>query len=397
MRAMARRPGVLFVLPWTPTPVGGSDQVVLNLHREFELSGEFTPQILVTSWQHAQPLNTIEHGKSLVYMRLRSPVASGAAVASRVKWAFLLIPELSRIARFIRTNNIVAINVHFPAVAALQFVLARALFNLRFRLVLSFHGQDLVLAMATTGRERRLWKRLLRGADALVTCSAALARSASQLELETGRRCITIHNGIDIDHLMHTRNPVAGLDARLAGRTFILSVAAYEPKKGLDVLIEALRTLRLDNGRDAALCLIGRDGGMGSELRELANRIGLSDHVVFCGEVPHSDLHAYYEAATVFCLPSRVEPFGIVLLEAAAFRCPVVATSAGGIPEILTDGVNARLVPREDPAALAAALDALLSDPRERDRLSAALLDHVRTRFTWRRAYDSYAKLFRQR
>jgi glycosyltransferase involved in cell wall biosynthesis len=118
---------------------------------------------------------------------------------------------------------------------------------------------------------------------------------------------------------------------------------------------------------------------------------------VFCGEIPHSDLHAYYEAASVFCLPSLAEPFGIVLLEAGAFRCPVVATNAGGVPEVLTDGVNARLVPPEDPAALAAALGALLSDRSERDRLSAALFEHIRTRFPWRRAYHSYAKLFRQR
>jgi len=98
----------------------------------------------------------------------------------------------------------------------------------------------------------------------------------------------------------------------------------------------------------------------------------------------------------VFCLPSRAEPFGIVLLEAGAFRCPVIATSAGGVPEILTDGVNARLVPPDDPAALAAQLDMLLRDRAECDRLAAALFDHVQTHFTWRRAYSLYAKLCRQ-
>ena len=177
----------------------------------------------------------------------------------------------------------------------------------------------------------------------------------------------------------------------------ILSVAAYERKKGLDTLLRAFRTILDNSGHDVLLCLVGSEQGTGAELRELARQMQLSDYVVFGGEMPHCDLHAYYGAASVFCLPSRVEPFGIVLLEAGAFRCPVVASSTGGVPEILTDGVNARLVPPDDPAALAEELAALLHNRSERDRLSATLYEHVRTRFTWRSAYDSYAKVFRQR
>ena len=157
-----------------------------------------------------------------------------------------------------------------------------------------------------------------------------------------------------------------------------------------------MSAIRDTSGDDVLLCLVGSEPGTGAGLRELAREMHLSDHVVFGGEMPHCDLHVYYGAASVFCLPSRVEPFGIVLLEAGAFRCPVVATSTGGVPEILTDGVNARLVPPDDPAALAKQLDALLRDRSERDRLSATLYEHVRTRFTWSSAYNSYAKLLRQ-
>jgi len=394
---MAKRPGCLFVLPWMATPVGGIDQVVLNLYRKFEAADDFAPQILVTSWPHVQPLTVIENGRSIAYMRVRSPVAPGAPLTSSAKWAFLLVPEVARLAKFIRSNGIAAVNVHCPSLAAVQFVLARTLFALPFRVVLSFHGQDLVLATTAVRLERTIWKLLLHRADALVACSAALADSAKALEGDIGRRFTVVHNGIDIDYLMHTRNPAARIDSRLAGRTFILSVAAYESKKCLDTLIRALSTIRTDRGRDVALCLVGREGGMGDELRRLARKLGVADHVVSCGEILHADLHAYFEAATVFCLPSRAEPFGIVILEAGAFRCPVVATMAGGVPEILEDGVNARLVPPEDPAALAAALDALLSDRAERDRLSNALFEHVRTCFPWRSAYDAYVELLRQR
>ena len=390
---MIKRPGYLFVLPWTMAHGGGVNQVVLNLYREFEAAGEFAPQILVTSWTHAKPLTTIEHGNSIAYLRVRQPIVSDSPFTSVAKWALRLIPELSHIARFIRASNITAVNVHCPSVAAFQFVLARMLFGLRFRIVLSFHGQDLALASAAAGLERRIWGVLLRKADALVSCSDALANSTSALAPAIRQRFTTIHNGLDIECLMRGCNAAARIEPRLAGRTFILSVATYEPKKGLDTLLRAFRRIRDDLGGDILLCLVGSEGGMGNTLRDLAKQMGLSDHVVFCGEIPHSDLHVYYEAASVFCLPSRAEPFGIVLLEAGAFRCPVVATSAGGIPEILTDRVNARLVPPDDPTALATQLDALLRDRAECDRLSAALFEHVRTRFTWRRAYCAYSKL----
>ena len=122
---------------------------------------------------------------------------------------------------------------------------------------------------------------------------------------------------------------------------------------------------------------MGCEHGAGAELRELAREMKLSDHVVFGGEMPHCDLHVYYEAASVFCLPSRVEPFGIVLLEAGAFRCPVVATSTGGVPEILTDRVNARLVPPDDPAALAEATRRAAARPLG---MRSVVRDVVRTR-----------------
>ena len=194
-------------------------------------------------------------------------------------------------------------------------MLARFLFGLRFRIVLSFHGGDLALASAAAGLERRIWALLLRKADALISCSTALANSATAFEPAIRRRFTMIHNGLDIDYLMRARNSAARIHPRLAGRTFILSVAAYEPKK------RQAQGDPLNGADEVLLCLLGTEQGMGAELRELASEMKLSDHVVFGGEMQHCDLHVYYEAASVFCLPSRVEPFGIVLLEAGAFRC----------------------------------------------------------------------------
>jgi glycosyltransferase involved in cell wall biosynthesis len=248
-------------------------------------------------------------------------------------------------------------------------------------------------ASSAAGLVRWMWKALLRGADAIVSCSDAQRRSVLEFAPFVRARSATVHNGIDVDQLMSSCNPAARMDPRLHGERFILSVASYEPKKGLDTLVRAFGALRNQHGVDVKLALVGRDRGTGAHLRHLAAQLGVLEQVVFCGEVPHRDLHAYYRSAAVFCLASRMEPFGIVLLEAGAFRCPVVATAVGGIPEFLTHDVTARLVTPEDPAALAAELRRLLSDGNLRDRLADALYEHATTQCTWRNGHRSYVKV----
>ena len=192
---------------------------------------------------------------------------------------------------------------------------------------------------------------------------------------------------------MKVRNLSARIDPRLNGKPFILNVASCEYKKGLDTLLHAVKVVRDSHRIDTNLAIVGPDRGIQRELQALAEQLGMSDNVFFCGEVPHADLHAYYSEASVFCLPSRAEPFGISLLEAGAFRRAVVATAVGGIPEILTHGINGCLVPPGEPGALAAQLARLLSDKEESSRLGEALFEHVSAHLAWKNAFRSYAAL----
>ncbi|HEX6138667.1 MAG TPA: glycosyltransferase family 4 protein [Casimicrobiaceae bacterium] len=388
----------LFVVPWPVVEEGGLNQVVLNLVRQFRTSGAYTPWIWVTSWEHRRPSTmTREDGTFVTYMRIRSPIVPGvraARAAARIaKWFAVLVPELLRIAHFLRVNHVAYVNLHYPSLAALQVVLTRSLCARRVKIILSFHGLDLARAGRTRGLERWMWRVLLRQSDAVVTCSNAETELVLRFAPAVRARAATIHNGIDIEEAMRARNRAAQIDPRLRERRFILSVASYEPKKGLDTLLRAFRIVRDEHRIDAKLALVGPDLGIGEQLRELAARLGVSGQVVFCGELPHRDLHAYYASASVFCLCSRAEPFGIVLLEAGAFRCPVVATSVGGIPEILKHDVNACLVPPDDPVALGAELRRLLCDRETSERLSEALYRHIDDNFTWSRAHGGYMSL----
>ena len=97
------------------------------------------------------------------------------------------------------------------------------------------------------------------------------------------------------------------------------------------------------------------------------------------------DVPAVMNALDVFVLPSQDEPFGLVVIEAMAAARPIVATETGGVPEIVTDGQEALLVPAGDAEAMAAAIARLLSDAELADRLSRAAEERVRAEFPlWR-------------
>ena len=101
------------------------------------------------------------------------------------------------------------------------------------------------------------------------------------------------------------------------------------------------------------------------------------------GFVPHDELQRLYARAAVVACPSRREGFGVACLEAMAHGRPVVATGVGGLRDLVVDGETGLVVPPRDPAALRAALEALLADPVLRHRLGSAGRRRAQERFSW--------------
>lgn len=118
--------------------------------------------------------------------------------------------------------------------------------------------------------------------------------------------------------------------------------------------------------------------------------------VRWLGHVSWRQLADWYRRATVFVMPSYYETFGISCLEAMAFGLPVVATAAGGLPEVVVDGVTGILVPAGDPAALAGAIVRLLRDPELRRRLGEAGRERVLAEFTAERVVKEMLPIYLQ-
>ena len=170
-------------------------------------------------------------------------------------------------------------------------------------------------------------------------------------------------NGVPADRverIPHFRSmePVAIAKAPRQTDGVVKTLGRFVHKKGFDVLLHAAAHAA---AQGAPFRLeIGGDGPERSSLKALAARLGIGDRVTFCGWI--DDVAAFLADADLFVLPSRIEPFGIVILEAMACGVPIVATRVSGPLETL-DEHTALLVPSDDPAALAEAMMAVFDAP----------------------------------
>ena len=170
----------------------------------------------------------------------------------------------------------------------------------------------------------------------------------------------------------------------------LLVVAALYPRKGVDVLLDALAKLA-DDGLRPALWIAG-DGPARGALEKQSRELGLDHQVRFLGE--RGDVADLLAACDVFILPSRSEGLGVAALEAMAAGRAVVAARVGGLAEAVIDERTGLLVPPGDPSALAGALARLLRDPALRARLADAGPARVDANFRADRLVAAYEDLY---
>jgi glycosyltransferase involved in cell wall biosynthesis len=189
-------------------------------------------------------------------------------------------------------------------------------------------------------------------------------------------RSTVVPNGIDLGAFVPARS-ASEVRAELglpAGARVVGSVGRLVPYKGYAYLLDAFARLR-GKHPDVRLLLVG-DGPERASLERQARAQGVEADARLAGH--REDVADLVQVMDVFVLPSVAEHFGRVLLEAMALARPIVATAAGGVPEIVRDGATGLLVPPRDALALATAVGALLDDPARADALGRAGRQRVR-------------------
>ena len=386
-----QQPGILFVLPWELTALEGANQVVINLAREVRRHGKLRPIILCSDPRQESFRISDFDGIMQVNGLLPAPSTDQNPARHLAGLALGMRRDIAAWRAFLKAQDISVINAHHAVPAYLLFSLMRALRRTRCRLIYSLHGAD-VDAMLDAGPSARAAARwMLRQADHVVCCSDSLAaRAGDALKLPTGR-IGTVHNGIDPETLDRAKQlryrPKTG-----AFNDYLINVATFRPGKGQDVLIAAYLQL-VREGLKAALVLVGRTTPHLSRLRSQVRREGLHDHVFFVPDLDHPHTLAAIRKAKLLVQPSRDEPFGLPLLEAAYLSTPIVATSSGGIPEVL-GGYYPYLVKADDVQSLARIIDEALFNPTDTERQVRLLKRRVAARFTWQRAFREYLPIW---
>jgi len=193
-------------------------------------------------------------------------------------------------------------------------------------------------------------------------------------------RTTTIYNAVDLASWEGWDE--TGLRARLGigeDDVVIAQTGSLIHRKGHDLLLHALNELR--GTHPSCHYLVVGDGPERQEIERLTAHLGLQDAVHFLGFVPCPPGVIFRDAADIAVSPSRMEGFGLTVIEAGAAGCAVLATATTGMTEIITDEANGLIVPVEDPERLLAGLTRLVEDRALRERLGAALKEEVMQRF----------------
>jgi glycosyltransferase involved in cell wall biosynthesis len=263
----------------------------------------------------------------------------------RRPWLALFVPAL--LASFVRAARRVEADLLHAHWLPAGWVAARS----GKPYVVQVWGTDLELAQRAPG----LARLVLRGARLVIAASTDLAERARALGAPDVR---VIPSGVALPREVGSE----------AEPPEILFAGRLSPEKGVLELLEASQGLEL---------VVAGDGPL---RRRVPGALGF---------VPHDQLQQLYARAAVVACPSRREGFGVACLEAMAHGRPVVATSVGGLRDLVVDGETGVLVPPGDPAALRSALDRLLADRELRRRLGTAGRERVQRHFSWQAVTDA--------
>lgn len=377
---------VLFVAPWDQM-LGGVGQVVGNLARYLHSRGH---QVF---FFHPGECNVVKERRTQwgfpgLQLNIRKVFFRTRPVRTFLTFVVFFLPTMYQLTRLIRRHGIQIIHIHYPLDSFIYFGICRWI--LPIKLITSVHGADLFPGGRPKARYSFSMRFLFMSSDRILAPSRAFLGEVMTIFPSVQDKSTYVHNAVDLDEFCEPPHSTTG---RRHAR-YILSIAAHNEKKGLDVLLHSFARLAGSNP-ELRLVLVG-DGPLRKSLEELAKELCLNGRSEFVGRKDRDQTVALLHDCEVFVLPSRSEPFGIAVIEAMACRRPVVASAVGGIREIIEDGKGGILVQPGDPEVLAEAIRRVVADRTLQASLGQHGYETVRERFTWLKAGAVYESIFEE-
>jgi glycosyltransferase involved in cell wall biosynthesis len=370
---------ILLVGDYPPDPRLGSTKVLIKLQEEFRALGH-TCDLLLSDGIGDAPRNP--------YLRQAfAPVAAWSAVRRMVRThgPYDVVDVASAEGFWIASIGRSMVR------GAVVISRSNGLEHLNYQRAID----DAADGLASKPWTRRLFHPLVR-----LTQVAAAARAADRLLLlNDGDRAFALERGwksmARIDVVPHgvsgrfLADAPSGLEERGRG---ILFCGSWTAMKGVTYLADAFSRL-VTSGRTTNLTILG--GAVPEDEIRSAFAPAARRFLTIVEKAPEEEVMATYRVHDVFAFPSTYEGFGMVVVEAMSQRLPVVATPVGCVPSLIVSGCTGLLVPPRDPAALAAALERMLTDGNLRARCSAAAFDRVRG-MTWMRTAEHTLDVYRR-
>lgn len=305
--------------------------------------------------------------------------------------------------------------VHAHGTCGISYPLFR--FRVRKPLVVHTHGTALGIALhrfsppavvspkdSIKSRLRELTailrqKAYWQSADMLLAVSYFLKDEIRKLYDIDGSKIEVAYNGVDTSIFRKTDSSDELKKLRLEGKRIILYVGHFGFRKGIVYLIEAMREILQKEPNAFLLCVGGTPEWLGTDvywriLKEKIEQAGIQGNVRLMGQIPHQKLPIYYSMAEVFAFPSLYEAMGKVIVEAMACETPIVASSVGGIVEIVENGRNGFLVKPKDVKGLSEAILTLLHDKNLANKLAQEGRRTVESKFTWKNTIEQISKAY---
>ena len=305
------------------------------------------------------------------------------------KYPDYTLPLSVKMAEVSRAHQLDILHVHYAVPHATAAILARSMLPPHEQpgIVTTLHGTDTTLLGADPGYGPAIHHALTHS-DAVTTVSEYLRQETQRVLGYTGPMDV-IHNFFSPRAPRRSREAVRQ-ELGLREEVMLLHLSNLRPPKRIDLLLETIARIRPRDSFKLVILSGGNFGAFASEVR----RLGLEDRIIVRENI--SDIEDYLQAADLGLFTSENESFCLSILEAMCFDCPSVATSVGGIPEVIADNQTGLLVPFGDIDLMARSVESLIQNPTLRTSLGRAAKARAVEKFSANRIVTLYEQLYRR-
>lgn len=353
---------------------GGTEQVIYELTSRLKNLNNITilTSRLENKWKKFENFNGIN------IFRVRLSQIKGLRLYINYLTFFFVALKLNKIYKFDLTHMF-----HAYDCGGTAYLIKKVL---KIPLLITLGGWDTYDPIRKIPKRHIPFVRIAMNVSNLITAPSQHLADAGKKQ-DCKKEIIVIPHGSSMHEKVNLKHADIKSLHNIKNKKLILSVQRLHPRKGLEYLLEAVPNI-ISQRKDLVFVIVGK-GPEEENLKTLADKLRINNHVIFTGFISDNDLPSYYAASDLFVLPTLYEAFGLVYIDALCFGVPIVTTENGGSLDIINKE-NGILVPAKDPDKLGKAIIKALYKNWDKGAIKAGV-----EKYRWENIVEKYMKLYR--